>query len=123
MAAPNRETVMVRRHSVLVRVTHWINAIAVIVLLMSGLQIFNAHPALYWGEKSVFTDPWLSIEAVQDAQGKVAGLTMVAGRSFDTTGVLGYSGEPLEPRAFPGWATAPGFDSLADGRRWHFFFA
>lgn len=41
-----------RRHSLAVRVMHWINAVAMIVLLMSGLQIFNAHPALYWGKSS-----------------------------------------------------------------------
>jgi thiosulfate reductase cytochrome b subunit len=31
---------------------HWINALAFVLLLMSGLQIFNAHPALYWGQSS-----------------------------------------------------------------------
>ena len=41
-----------RRHALTVRVTHWINAIALILLLMSGLQIFNAHPSLYWGQSS-----------------------------------------------------------------------
>ena len=41
-----------RRHSLAVRVMHWINAVAMIALLMSGLQIFNAHPALYWGKSS-----------------------------------------------------------------------
>ena len=41
-----------KRHSLAVRVMHWINVIAVVVLLMSGLQIFNAHPALYWGKSS-----------------------------------------------------------------------
>jgi thiosulfate reductase cytochrome b subunit len=41
-----------RRHSLAVRVMHWINVVAVVVLLMSGLQIFNAHPALYWGKSS-----------------------------------------------------------------------
>jgi thiosulfate reductase cytochrome b subunit len=40
------------RHSLAVRVMHWINVVAIAVLLMSGLQIFNAHPALYWGESS-----------------------------------------------------------------------
>ncbi|HET9576733.1 MAG TPA: cytochrome b/b6 domain-containing protein [Usitatibacter sp.] len=43
---------MYRRHALAVRIMHWINAIAVVVLLMSGLQIFNAHPALYWGKSS-----------------------------------------------------------------------
>src|SRR5512146_3295304 len=41
-----------RRHTLAVRVMHWINVVAVVVLLMSGLQIFNAHPALYWGKSS-----------------------------------------------------------------------
>jgi len=41
-----------RRHAPAVRVMHWINAIAMLALLMSGLQIFNAHPALYWGKSS-----------------------------------------------------------------------
>jgi thiosulfate reductase cytochrome b subunit len=40
------------RHSLAVRVMHWINAIAIVILLMSGLQIYNAHPALYWGKSS-----------------------------------------------------------------------
>lgn len=32
-----------------------------IVLLMSGLQIFNAHPALYWGDFSHFDHPLWAI--------------------------------------------------------------
>lgn len=46
-----------RRHTLLVRITHWINVVALIALLMSGLQIFNAHPALYWGESSYTGEP------------------------------------------------------------------
>jgi thiosulfate reductase cytochrome b subunit len=49
------------RHSVVVRITHWINVICITGLLMSGLQIFNAHPALYWGEISTFDTPLLAI--------------------------------------------------------------
>src|SRR5438552_5163537 len=37
------------RHSLLVRLTHWINVLCLALLLMSGLKIFNYHPALYWG--------------------------------------------------------------------------
>jgi cytochrome b subunit of formate dehydrogenase len=39
----------VYRHRLPVRVMHWINVICLTLLLMSGLNIFNAHPALYWG--------------------------------------------------------------------------
>jgi len=40
------------RHAAIVRITHWINVLCLTILLMSGLQIFNAHPALYLGEQS-----------------------------------------------------------------------
>jgi hypothetical protein len=36
---------VIYRHSRAVRLTHWINAVVLLVMLMSGLQIFNAHPA------------------------------------------------------------------------------
>ncbi len=48
------------RHPWLVRVTHWVNALCVAILVMSGLQILKAHPHLYWGTASTFADPWLS---------------------------------------------------------------
>ena len=38
------------RHAAPTRVWHWINLLAIIVLFMSGLNISNAHPYLYWGE-------------------------------------------------------------------------
>lgn len=46
--------VEVYRHPWVVRITHALNAVALLVLLTSGLQILNAHPALYWGETSRF---------------------------------------------------------------------
>ena len=49
------------RHPPLVRISHWLNVIAVVVLIMSGLNILLAHPHLYWGVRSTFADPWLSI--------------------------------------------------------------
>jgi cytochrome b subunit of formate dehydrogenase len=36
----------VKRHALALRLSHWINGLCLLVLLMSGLQIFNAHPAL-----------------------------------------------------------------------------
>jgi thiosulfate reductase cytochrome b subunit len=52
-----------RRHAGLIRVTHWINAFCFMFLLMSGLQIFNAHPALYIGNSSDFGHSLLSFRA------------------------------------------------------------
>ena len=38
------------RHSLLVRITHWLTALSVAGLLVSGVAILIAHPRLYWGE-------------------------------------------------------------------------
>jgi thiosulfate reductase cytochrome b subunit len=116
--------VLVYRHAGVTRATHWINVLALSLLLMSGLQIFNAHPALYWGAKSVFAHPWLAMVAGERG-GQPVGVTTIAGHAFPTTGLFGWSGKPGmgEPRGFPAWATVPSYRDLADGRRWHFFFA
>jgi thiosulfate reductase cytochrome b subunit len=114
------------RHSIIVRVTHWVNLLCMTLLLMSGLQIFNAHPALYIGEISNFDAPVLSMGAVRQPDGTPRGVTQIFGAQFDTTGVLGLSkvdGDRWAVRGFPSWATVPGYQDLATGRRWHFFFA
>jgi thiosulfate reductase cytochrome b subunit len=41
---------IIRRHSLATRCLHWVNALCVFLVLMSGLQIFNADPRLYWGQ-------------------------------------------------------------------------
>jgi thiosulfate reductase cytochrome b subunit len=38
------------RHSVVVRITHWITALSFVALLVSGIAILLSHPRLYWGE-------------------------------------------------------------------------
>lgn len=116
---------LVYRHSLLVRITHWINVLCILVLLMSGLQIFNAHPALYWGDASHFDDPFVKMRGVRTPDG-LAGITTVFGAEFDTTGVLGLSTTSdgrVVARGFPSWATLPSHRDLATGRNWHFFFA
>jgi thiosulfate reductase cytochrome b subunit len=119
-----RKTVLIKRHALLTRITHWVNALALLVLLMSGLQIFNAHTALYWGEASTFSRPWLVMN-MTEVGGEPRGVTFVNGQRFDTTGLFGWSGEPGagEKRGFPAWATIPSWRDLASGRNWHFFFA
>ncbi|HEY1753215.1 MAG TPA: cytochrome b/b6 domain-containing protein [Caulobacteraceae bacterium] len=115
---------LVARHSVAVRVTHWINALALFFLLLSGLQIFNAHPALYWGQASAFGQPWLATGAYVQG-GALHGVTRIGPAAFDTTGFLGASRVhgAMVPRGFPDWLTIPAARFLALGRRWHFFFA
>jgi thiosulfate reductase cytochrome b subunit len=116
---------VIRRHTLAVRIMHWINVVAMFVLLLSGLQIFNAHSALYWGQASTFNRPLLSMSARRMPDGELRGVTTVFGHAFDTTGVLGVSRVDGAPRVrgFPAWLTIPGPQWLAMGRRWHFFFA
>jgi thiosulfate reductase cytochrome b subunit len=112
------------RHRLPVRVMHWINVVCLTILLMSGLNIFNAHPALYWGQESTFASPWLSFHGRDTPNGPI-GVTKIGSKEFDTTGVLGLSNVNGAPtgRAFPSWATIPSGQWLAMGRHWHFFFA
>ena len=84
---------LVRRHRLSTRLWHWANALALFIMLMSGMMIFNAHAHLYWGEYGANPDRnWLTLG----------------------TGQL---------NAFPPWATIPSNYSLADARIWHLAFA
>jgi thiosulfate reductase cytochrome b subunit len=77
-----------KRHALSTRLWHWVNALSLIVLFMSGLNISNAHRYLYWGEWGFApADAWLHVAR------------------------------------FPGWATIPGYYSLAAARDWHVLFA
>jgi len=49
----------VKTHRLMVRATHWINTIAFIGLVISGVAILLAHPRLYWGEVGAFGSPAL----------------------------------------------------------------
>ncbi|OBZ92380.1 HupC [Pararhizobium polonicum] len=118
---------VIYRHRIVTRITHWSWAIALFFLLLSGLQIFNAHPQLYIGQQSgfAFDNSVLSMKAMRAADGTVGGYTTVFGHNFDTTGVFGMSGPADNPsyRGFPAWATLPSYQDLSTGRVIHFFFA
>jgi thiosulfate reductase cytochrome b subunit len=46
------------RHSLLVRVTHWITTLCFFALLVTGIEIVLSHPRFYWGETgNVLTTP------------------------------------------------------------------
>ncbi len=113
---------LVYRQRRLTRITHWLWAVSLFVLMLTGLQIFNAFPSLHIGQESGFDyDNAIFAISARDVGGELRGVTRVLGAEFDTTGVLGVSGG--EPRAFPAALTIPSTQSLATGRIIHFFFA
>lgn len=115
------------RHALAVRVTHWINTVAIFFLLMTGLNIFNAYPMLHWGQFGASPDAagaWLAIGSTGGANPK--GFVRIGDVMVTTTGILGQSaskaGAP-QAIAFPHWATFPSYRDLATARSFHFFFA
>lgn len=116
---------LVYRQSIWTRVTHWVWVVCLFFLLLTGLQIFNAHPALYVGQQSgfEFDNAVLRMAPVNTPEGP-RGQTTIFGQTFDTTGVFGMSGTADKPayQGFPGAVTIPSFRDLATGRVLHFFF-
>jgi len=125
-SAPVVKRLVIYRQLLWTRVTHWTWAVAMFFLLLSGLQIFNAHTTLYLGEQSGFgfSNEVLAIGSEYTVGGRV-GYTRILGERFDTTGVLGLSvdGDAPTSRGFPAWATIPSYQDLGTGRVVHFFFA
>ncbi len=116
------ERKIVYRHSSATRITHWVFFIAFLALVSSGLQIFNAAPYLDASDKTNPSHRVLQIGSPSDG----VGTTTIFGHTFTTTRWLGWTDDGMGgqgPRAFPGWITIPSYQDLADGRRWHLFFA
>lgn len=113
---------LVYRQRLLTRITHWAWAVSLFFLMLTGLQIFNAHPSLHIGKEVGFDydNAILDIGARQNGDA-LQGVTRVFGVEFDTTGYLGVSNG--EARAIPAALTVPSGQSLATGRVIHFFFA
>ena len=86
METPDRPGRLILRQKRMTRLTHWVWAVSLFFLVASGLQIFNAHPALYLGNESGFgydneifsVDAmpwWLTIPSTRDlATGRVVHL-------------------------------------------------
>ncbi|MFO1105023.1 MAG: cytochrome b/b6 domain-containing protein [Amaricoccus sp.] len=113
---------LVRRHRLSTRIWHWVNVVTLVIMLMSGLMIFNAHSRLYWGQYGANRDPaWLEINSTSEGRGYLR----IGALSIDTSGLLGTQEVDgrLQELAFPGWATIPSSYDLAMARRWHLTFA
>ncbi len=112
----------VYRYAFATRASHWVWSVAFLVLVGSGLQIFNASPNLDASDKS---NPARRVLAIGSPNEGV-GTTTIFGHTVVTTGWLGWTGDGMGSRgahAFGASITIPGYQDLAGGRRWHFFFA
>ncbi len=85
----------ITRHRLPTRLWHWVNAVAILVLIGSGIGILQAHPRLYWGR---------------------------FGANFDTAWA-DLNGWPGWLTGLMDAMTIPAGYSLAISRRWHLFFA
>ncbi len=89
------EPVLVKRHAVATRVWHWVTAIAMFIMIGSGVGILKAHPRLYWGRYGAnFDSAWTTLD--QWPNWVVTGLNLI---------------------------TIPLSYNLAISRRWHLLFA
>ena len=78
---------LIYRTKLPVRIWHWINALSIFVMLMSGMMIFNAHPRLYWGVYGANLDhPWLVI-----SHRGTSGFVQLGGYATPTPGLLRFS--------------------------------
>ena len=59
------------RHSVLVRITHWITTLCFLALLLSGIEILISHPRFYWGETGNVLTPVLFKLPIPSSRGLV----------------------------------------------------
>ena len=117
-----REPRLEYRHRLSTRIWHWVNAVTLIIMVMSGLMIFSAHPRLYWGRDGHWGMPaWLEINASEEM-----GYVEIAGAMIETTGFLGgvkTSNGDVRRQVFPAWATLPSNYNLVRAREWHITFA
>jgi len=105
---------VVYRHSIVTRLTHWFVTLSVVVLVMSGLKIFNATPYLDASGASNSGHRVLAVAAHRDAAtGQPVGTTALFGHTFTTTGPT--AGTPRLSRTLSHFACASKA-SLSDRR-------
>jgi thiosulfate reductase cytochrome b subunit len=142
-------SVRVYRHPLPVRIWHWVNALCLFVLLLSGLQIFNSHPRLYLGNDGYYDHPqgdklkygnddhWghdigsYDYAAVFEIGGSSdldnpQSWVRIGSIKIPTTHILGVvegEGAFKARQAFPSWLRLPSKNHLGIGRSWHFMMA
>src|SRR6516165_11681073 len=103
---------VVVRHSLVARLTHWMIALAMSLLRVSGLQIFRVSPALYLGDRGYETGGAVfEVGADTLTDGTSAGWLRIGSHRWITTGFIS------------GFLTPPSSRDLTASQRWHLFFS
>ena len=112
------------RHPLPVRLWHWANAAAVVVLLLTGLLIFDIHPHLYWGEAGQEGEGAFVSFSGQHLDRKMPQTELRIGASrWNTTGKLGTVIEDGFGGKYLLVAPPPEDWQFGATRGWHFAFA
>jgi thiosulfate reductase cytochrome b subunit len=112
------------RHPLPVRLWHWANAAAVVVLLLTGLLIVDIHPHLYWGEAGQEGEGAFVSFSGAHLDRKVADTQLQVGSArWNTTGTLGTIIEDGFGGRYLLVAPPPGDWQFGATRGWHFAFA
>ncbi|ABQ70685.1 Thiosulfate reductase cytochrome B subunit (membrane anchoring protein)-like protein [Rhizorhabdus wittichii RW1] len=89
-AIGRQPTVVVVRHSLVARLWHWTTAGTVVLLLWSGVMIFNVHPRLYWGDSGHKGEAAIMEVAARDlSRTPLEVIGRAGGYEVDLTGWLG----------------------------------
>ena len=103
---------VVLRHSLVVRLTHWMGALAMCVLLVSGLEIFKAFPALYFGDTGYETSGAVfEVGADTLTDGTSAGWLRIGSHRW------------IAPGFISGVLRPPSSRDLTASQSWHRFFS
>ena len=108
---PSKARPLIYRQFAWTRITHWIWAVALFFLLLSGLQIFNAHPTLYVGDQSgfAFDNAVLAMRAENTAvrAGRLYARSSATASTRPASLACRGSGDQPVARGFPGLGDDP----------------
>lgn len=123
-AASQSDSRLIFRQTAITRLTHWVWAVTMFFMLLSGLQIFNSRPNLYIGQQSGFGFDNSILDFGLNDDGTVPQVR-VFGHVWDQAGYHGVADRLPRSNytAVPSWATIPSYHDLGAGRVVHFFFA
>ncbi len=80
------------RHRASTRIWHWVNFACLVILFMSGLNISNAHPWLYWGDAGFLPeDAWFAVMRFSGWATIPDYYSLAAARDWHLTAALPYA--------------------------------